>query len=444
MAKLYLSFLGTNDYIPCIYKHHDIKTENVRFVQEATIRLNCTDWSENDRVIIFTTPLSYNLNWKDNGQTDKKSGKKILQPGLETCIKNIKADFSYQQIMIPNGTNEKEIWEIFLKLFDSIHEEDEIIFDITHAFRSIPLLAIVVLNYAKIMKNAALSGIYYGALESLGNINDVKKMPLEKRVVPVLDLTAFDQLMEWSLAADRFIGAGDASHVSALAEHSARTRLSRTKGRDRSQHTIRKMAENLEKFTKSLATCRGRDMADVALRLKQSLEDCRAVKLDNPLNIPLKSILGKIEDQIEPFSGHFIMDGIKASRWCLEHNLIQQSYTILQETLITYFVFSIGKNPEDYSSKNRYRTLANQAVSIFLNKLSVEKWKKDAFENQPVIEKFINFYKTKKILVKLYHNLTGFRNDLNHAGYSDSARSAEKFRKELPGFLKTVETEIKL
>jgi len=55
MAKLYLSFLGTNDYIPCVYEQNNSRIENIRFVQEATIRLNCMDWSKNDRVIIFTT-----------------------------------------------------------------------------------------------------------------------------------------------------------------------------------------------------------------------------------------------------------------------------------------------------------------------------------------------------------------------------------------------------
>ena len=382
------------------------------------------------------------LNWEDNGQREISTGKKKSQNGLETCIKNINSNFSWHKVDIPDGSDEKEIWDIFLKVFDVIKENDEIIFDITHAFRSIPLLAIIILNYAKIMKNASLTGIYYGAFEALGSIGDAKKLPVEKRIVPIIDLTAFDQLMEWSAAADRFVSAGNADQLSKISSRSARAILSQTRGQDRSQHTIRRLAENLDKFTGILSTCRGKEISIAVERLKQSIEDCKNLNFDKPLNRPLKTILGKIEGQVNKFKEHFIKDGIQAARWCMEHNMIQQSYTILQETLISYFVYKIGQDPENYENKNLNRTIANQAITIFLKGLPLKEWKKEAHENQHITDQFINFYKTQHELVKTYNNLTNYRNDLNHAGYSDSARHAEKFSKELPYFLNIAEKAI--
>lgn len=439
MSKIFISFLGATDYLPCNYEFQSKKIENVRFVQEATIRMNCMDWSKNDRVIIFTTQKALSLNWKDNGHKDQKTGEIFLCDGLETCIKKIKGPFSYHQVNIPDGKDEKQIWDIFIRVFDVIQENDEIIFDITHAFRSIPMLAVVILSYARIMKRVSLSGIYYGALETLGNINDARKMPPEKRIVPILDLTAFDRLMEWSVATDRFLVSGDASQVSRIAETSARSILSATKGNDRSQHQVRKLAKSLDQFTKTLSTCRGRNISHVVKRLKQRLEDCRQMEIKN---VPLKTIMGKIEDQINQFKGHFISDGIQAARWCLEHNLIQQSYTILQETLITYFVYKIGEDPEDFSNKNLIRTLANQGASIYSENRSFEKWKKDAQRNRPTIEKFIHFYQTCPKLIETYNNLSGFRNDINHAGFSDQYKSAETFSRKMIEFLETVEKNI--
>ncbi len=444
MAKIFLSFLGTNDYLPCTYEYQNKRIENIRFVQEATIRLNCMDWMEDDRVVIFTTSNAFKSNWKDNKKINPESNNEILQEGLGTRIKKICGNFSYDQIHIPDGKNEKEIWEIFLSVFEVINEQDEIIFDITHAFRSIPLLAIVVLNYAKIMKHATLNGIYYGALEALGTISAVKNMPVEKRIVPVLDLAAFDQLMEWSVAADRFLESGDAAHISKIAKRSVSVILAQTKGKDKSQYTIRKLADNLEKFTKTLSTCRGREINLMVERLKQNLEDCDNLRFNNPLNSPLKTVLDRIKDQIYKFPGHFITDGIQAARWCMEHNLIQQSYTILQETLITYFVYKIGEDTENYQNKNMNRTLANQAVNIFIHKRPEEEWKKEACENIPIIEKFLKLYETQPELIKIYNNLTGFRNDLNHSGQSDNYRQANKFSKAMPEFLKNVEREIHL
>ena len=441
MPKLYLSFLGTSDYTPCTYEHQEERIENVRFVQEATIRMNCMDWLEKDRVIIFTTQKAFLCNWQDNGHRDRKTGDKIPGAGLETCIQNINGNFTYEQVPIPDGSNEKEIWDIFIQVFDSIRHQDEVIFDITHGFRSIPMLAIVVLNYAKIMKQAILKGIYYGALEALGSPAEVREMPLEKRIVPVLDLTAFDQLMEWSVATDRFIGSGDAAQISSIANSSARSILTKTKGDDRSQHTIRRLAESLDKFTKTLSTCRGHEISSVVKELKQTLKNCKNHDFSNPLNLPLKTVLGKIEDQIKEFPGHTIKDGIQAARWCLEHNLIQQSYTILRETLITYFIYKIRENPDDYKNKNR--KLAIDAAYLGAKEPPEKHSEKDAQEYHEIIEKFTHFYKTCPELIKEFKNLADYRNDINHAGQRISYRPVEEFTKKMPEFLEIVEKAIK-
>ncbi len=441
MSKLYLSFLGTSDYLPCTYEHQAERIENVRFVQEATIRMNCMGWSEKDWVIIFTTRKADTCNWQDNGHKDRKTGENTTVAGLETCIKNSNGNFTYEQVLIPDGKNEKEIWDIFIQVFDSIQQQDEVIFDITHGFRSIPMLAIVVLNYAKIMKQATLKGIYYGALEALGSPAEVREMPLEKRIVPVLDLTSFDQLMEWSVATDRFIEAGDAAQISKIAQNSANLILSQTNGSDLQQRSIVRLAKDLDQFTKALSACRGQEISPVVKNLKQSLENCTKLTFDISLNIPLKTIISKIEGQISQFPGHFIKDGIQAARWCLEHNLIQQSYTILQETLITYFVYKIGENPEDFKNKNR--DLANQAANILEKNTPYENWKKEAKEHPAVIEKYTHFYQTQPELVEIYHNLTGYRNDINHAGYNGNPMSAKKFNSKISKFLEIVEKAIK-
>ncbi len=120
MSKIFISFLGTNNYLPCSYEYKTKRIKNIRFVQEATIRMNCMDWSKKDRVVIFTTEKAFRQNWKNNGHRDYKTEKVLEQDGLETCLKKINGQFSYQQIFITDGRNEKEIWDIFIRVFDSI------------------------------------------------------------------------------------------------------------------------------------------------------------------------------------------------------------------------------------------------------------------------------------------------------------------------------------
>ncbi|MBU0698719.1 MAG: TIGR02221 family CRISPR-associated protein, partial [Proteobacteria bacterium] len=70
MARVYLSFLGTNDYLSCCYFKNDKKLENVRFVQQATLKFFCDDWTLEDRILIFTTDEAYRKNWLNDGHQD--------------------------------------------------------------------------------------------------------------------------------------------------------------------------------------------------------------------------------------------------------------------------------------------------------------------------------------------------------------------------------------
>ena len=440
MAKLYISFLGTSDYLTCSYQYQDKLIKDVRFVQEATIRLHCKNWSKNDKILIFTTQDALKKNWKDNGHKDRKTKEYPDRTGLKKCLKSLQLNCPIQQINIPDGKNEAEIWKIFSIVFDEIEQNSEIIFDITHAFRSIPMLAMVILNYAKVIKDVSLNGLYYGAMESLGDYRSVEKMPLDKRIIPIIDLTSFDYLMEWSIGIDQFLKSGNASLVSKLAEKSARTILSRTKGKDRSQHIIRRLAENLEAFTKTLSTCRGLDISDRVVRLKITLDECKKVKLNDSLNKPLKPLLEKINKQMETFPENLYKDGIQAARWCLEHNLIQQSYTILQETLISHFLKSIDENPFNFQSKNR--KLVNQAVYIFFDKSPDKTDKNRSSEEQKIINKLLNYYSLNKSIVETHRNLSQFRNDINHCGFNENPARISTLTNKLNEFINQIEKDI--
>jgi CRISPR-associated DxTHG motif protein len=41
---------------------------------------------------------------------------------------------------IPEGRSEQELWEIFDRVASAVDEGDTILLDITHAFRSIPMI----------------------------------------------------------------------------------------------------------------------------------------------------------------------------------------------------------------------------------------------------------------------------------------------------------------
>ncbi len=434
MARVYISFLGTNDYLTCTYFYKDNEMQNLRFVQEATLNFFCSQWTSEDRILIFATGDTYEKNWLNNGHKDRNTGKIKNCMGLKGCIESLDLPLLVQRVPIPEGKSEPEIWEIFQIVYDQLKSDDEVIFDITHAFRSIPMLTIVILNYAKIMKNVTLSGIYYGAFEVLGSYHEAEKLPLEKRRAPILDLTPFDQLMEWSIAIDRFMGSGDAGLVSRLANRSVKMTLSATKGQDKAAIAVREIANNLSDFSKTMATCRGRDISDIAGKLKANLNRFETIEIVRPF----KPVLDRIKVQFDKFQSSPVLDGIQAAKWCLEHNLIQQGYTILQETLISCFVLEIGQNEEN----KKCREIASQAATIYHYNLDKTKWKKAAADNEKITQKFLSFYQNQQKLVNLFRNLSSDRNDLNHAGHNDAPMKPHKFSEKLLGYIEKAENII--
>jgi len=63
---------------------------------------------------------------------------------------------------IPDGKDTDEIWEIFDIIYNALEEDDNIYIDITHSFRYLPMLLLVLLNYAKYLKNIKIKQITYG------------------------------------------------------------------------------------------------------------------------------------------------------------------------------------------------------------------------------------------------------------------------------------------
>ncbi len=439
MAKVYLSFLGTSDYVPCNYYREKVfQAENIRFVQEATIRFSCRDWSSTDRILMFTTEEACKKNWGNNGHIDHKTGKHPILTGLKDCLSGIKLPCSVTRVDIPAGKSEAEIWEIFNIVFEAIKQGDEVIFDITHAFRSIPMLAMVILNYAKVMKDITLTGIYYGAFEVLGNPYEVKHMPLEERNVPIFDLTAFDQLLDWSVAIDRFVEAGDAGLIKTLARGGLKQILTETKGKDRNAAAIRNIGDTLDAFCATMATCREAEISSIAEKLKSQMRQCESTDLLPPFK-PLFRLLG---EKIASFNGNRFSDGISAANWCFEHNLIQQAATILREVVVSYFVSRMEGDEKDSEERQIAAKAINIAYDNMFNKKLIESQEVIPEDTLERIEDYLQICDKKPALVKTWGSLVKLRNDLNHAGYVNDPKKSAAFSTQLPDVIAKLQTEI--
>ncbi len=420
MAGLYLSFLGTNPYVECCYEIEGSVSPPVRFVQEQTVLHCCEQWTEADRIVIFATSLAKKKNWVDNGHNDG-------QPGLASRLEKLDLKARTKMVEIPDGHNEAQLWEIFSIVLAEIEQCDEVVFDITHAFRSIPMLAIVILNYAKVVRKVRLRGIYYGAFEALGPPKAVKENYPEPagRVAPVLDLSSLDRLLDWSFAVDKLLKAGDATAVRALARSSVYNLLRDSKGRNEAAVAIRHLGDTLEQFTRTMATCRCREIAPVVDKLKSALSDCGRADIINPLK-PLIDDIGK---EVDPFKADLVRDGIHASRWCARHHLIQQGITILNETLVTWCLINAGE--VERITDIKLRGIASQALDIVKRGRPENDWIGDAKDNKELTRRLVRVIKDVPGIEKVSSVLRELRNDINHGGMGANSFLANHFSEKL-------------
>lgn len=89
--------------------------------------------------------------------------------------------------LIPYARNEAEQSAILAKLAESLKANEKIILDVTHAFRHLPMLALVAARYLKHIRKVEVEDIYYGALEMT---------PAEGKT-PVLRLGGMLKMLDW-------------------------------------------------------------------------------------------------------------------------------------------------------------------------------------------------------------------------------------------------------
>ena len=418
--KVFISFLGTNNYIETIYDFADGKqSDSVRFIQEALIRHDCLTWGQEDKIFIFCTADAERLNWEDNGQSNAQS--EIETIGLERRLKKLLDDkfvLMVEKISIPEGFSEQEIWNIFDIVYQKLEEGDEIYFDVTHAFRSIPLFSTVLFNYAHFMKNTNIVSIKYGAFEKLGPAYKVKTMPLEGRIASVIDLTSISDLQRWTEAVNQFVSFGRVDKINELHLPILNNRTRQSSGTDKDAIALRKFSNTFDTFSKQLITCQGKDLisAKESELLKQQLNAIKNIK--NVLHT-FKPLLEKFEQAVAPFKPDCISNAIEAAKCCFENKEYQQAITLLQEGLITEIAYL---QQLDWSSIED-RELVSNALNIICQKIDRNKWKepksKKWQENIELyftkIEGIVESDRAKEISV-VYTSLTEIRNQYSHGG----------------------------
>jgi CRISPR-associated Csx2 family protein len=413
MARLFLSFVGTNNYMPCVY--HDDKTQTPapvgRFVQAALAHLHCQNWDADDRIVIFLTEAARSSNWEGANYANEPD----FNEGLEKVLLNMQLRPAIHVETVPEGFDEGQVWAIFSTVFAQINEGDLIYLDITNAFRSIPAFTTVLVNYAELLKGARIQAIFYGIFEKLGPMFKVKtEIPNPTdRHVPIMHLTGLMNLQDWTSAANDFLTYGNAKPLSKMASAALKD----------NEAAVRPFSETADLLTGVFSTVRGKMIyeGDVFRDLRHAIE---RLETESPFE-PLVPILEKLKNKLAPYQQNDILNGFRAIDWCIEHDLYQQAVTLMREQVVSFICHRNGLNFQHHKD----RAIVEAALPDY--KKSEENIRKSPYLRQKNIDpesviKVLRDPMSKK-LGNLYEDIRHFRNDFAHGGKLKNAKEPFEF-----------------
>ena len=324
--------------------------------------------------------------------------------------------FPVEPVDISEEGDEEAIWSVFRSIYEQIHEGDRLYIDITHSFRYLPMLLLVLTNYARELKGAEVVSITYGNWEAKPDIK------------PIVDLGALIDLQDWTVAAGEFLRNGRASGLAELTKERVTPILKATKGKSEPAKALRDLVNKLTTVSQSLTTIRGKEIlrGEIFEELYK-----RTDGLDADLIAPLSPLIEKIKDSFGDFDTKpSVSNGFVAARWCYRMQLYQQSITILQETMKAYVAASHG-HP---SSQEYYTELAAKAFHITKGSIPKDKWQlgeSDSTDREARAEVVRQFLADPVVreLSQLYTEIGQLRNDFNHAGFRRNAING----RDIPG-----------
>lgn len=418
--KVFISVLGFSNYGECKYARESFTSPSVRFIQEATLLYlqEELEWNSKDAAYILLTDEAEKANWQNDGHRHRMTGETIKCEGLQNRLQKMDLPFTIQPINhLPHGNNESEIWEIFERVFSQLEEGDELYFDLTHGFRYLPMLVMVLINYSKFLKNTSVKSITYGNYESRNSEN----------IAPIIDLLPLSVLQDWTYAAGQFLDSGNVQRLVRLSNEKIRPILRETEGADQEASMLNKFIKALESSVEDLQTCRGINLVEATNleKLKRIVPQMRTTFIT-----PLNPIFEKIKDKFHEFTeSRNVKNGFIAAKWCVENGLYQQAITILQENIVT--MLCLEQNI-DFKDENQ-RSLVNSAFNYYRLETPEHEWsfpyttKEEIEVRKTIVQNLLRSESLKK-LSSSFMVCTNIRNDFNHSGMRQNPSTATKLK----------------
>lgn len=156
---------------------------------------------------------------------------------------------------------------------------------------------------------------------------------------------------------------------------------------------------------------------------------------------PLGVLLDETHDTISEFTGQSeILDTVVAAKWCVDHNLIQQGYTLIEENVFTAVCQAKGYDDQD---RNK-REIVSDSLNLMLRKVDKSQWRiQEETPSEQQLEKMqsvVAFLEPYREQLGRFLQLSNWRNNINHAEMAQNDKlSHERLSRELREIIRELE-----
>ena len=400
-----ISFLGSNKkyeevpYLHPNYQHNQLKV-TTPFYQEALV-----EFYQPQTLYVLLTPTAEAINW--DKLAARLEGKVDLQP-----IKNI-----------PEKNTPDDIWKIFACVTDCLQSGDRVIFDITHSFRSIPIVALIAASYLRVVRQVQIEGLLYGAYEARNQ---------ETKETPSFDLFPIVSLLDWTTATDQFIQTGNGQALASLLKNS-----------QKANQDTENLAENINNIALNLRMLRPEDLMSEAAKLPNYIQATEST-ISQDIQ-PFATLLERVKSDYGRFGSSLsdtrtdkerakesLVKQLKMVEWYIDKRQIVHALSIAREWLPSLLCYHFDLDPMDANNRWEMEFLLNRGGK-HKDKEGNTTGESDYAKQWQEITK-----KKRKPLNKLWtgnFDLAKLRNDVLHAGYRKDPRAAEDISEQTQAIL---------
>ncbi|WP_391527424.1 TIGR02221 family CRISPR-associated protein [Candidatus Methylacidiphilum fumarolicum] len=310
-------------------------------------------------------------------------------------------NFKYEIICIPEGKEEQELWDIFESIAKMIPKQSELIIDITHGYRSLPLIALSTIVYLRQVKEVNIKGIFYGAYEA--NKNDI---------TPVFDLSIFLDLIEWLGASKRFIDLGDSSEFAKLL-NKIQNELYQEKDKEEKKPThLKNLGSSLKDLSLALNLSRVLEIPKICKRVEDILKNQELREEINKWAKPLDLVIDEVKETYKATAFDGLHGQIELAKKYLQHGYVMQCATLLREWIISYVCEVIQDDSNDPEKRKEVENILNNLGHKIRNNRPEDSLQ--SREDKENIKNKLSSLDPK--LIEAWSRIIQVRNDLAHCG----------------------------